>query len=112
MPAYPVEFDTVNTDIRELASIQGFLNFGDGRTAQYHLEVLVRILTKYLDVVDPNPMQHQAKEAGKMDLSTNLARTRRSRSRPVTTSEVAACSPTPRLGLAQPSLGQSARHAA
>ena len=55
--------------------IQEFLTFGGGRTVQ-HLEVLVRILTKFLGIVDPWPTQHQAEEAGNTDRSTNLAWTR------------------------------------
>ena len=47
-----------------------------------------------------------------MNLSMNLAQTRRPRSCPAITLEMAGCPPTPRLELAQPSLGQSARHAA
>ena len=79
MPDNRVEFDTVNAAIRELAMIQEFLNFVGAWTVQYHLEVLVWVLTKYLDGAGPEPRQHQAKEAGDTDLSAYLARTRRSR---------------------------------
>ena len=85
MPEYPVEVDTVDTGIRELAPIQEFQNFGGGRTVWYHMAALVRDFAKRLAVADPEPTQRRAREAGDMDISMNLAQTRRPRSCPAIT---------------------------
>ena len=74
MQDYPVEVETVDTGIQEVAPVQEFQK--SRRRQDGPVPLLIPVNTGYLGAADPELTHHRAKEAGYMDLSANLARTR------------------------------------